>query len=452
MVHKESLLKNAGYKKSRITGKKIKLQEKLISKLKKREGIQEAIDIINVCGNIQNSNNIDILKKRAVVKFLKCSGYNNENVFLGAGSYGEVFLVNKDKHLFAVKMVLIKEEISFLDEIKISLLFSKENIGPKVNGFYRVDIYNELMGIGFIVMEKMDQTLSNYLIDNKLSKNEEEMLFNILSKSIKMGIICTDIKPSNIMIKKDESNKIQFRLIDFGEFCCDIYPEYNEETVLDILLLLFAFTINLYTTKSVFKERFKKILSNKKRFALLIKAIYGPSRKCNIIDIYSNYQIKESFSKKIQRQINHYAIRYFISIYKLKKGVSYLKGKKPYYLNNYFGTVKSNKPIKDKDISKQFRLESWSVKVLVVLIFILNGKQKFYSKILPPNLFQKLVMNNKYIMYDKTRFYTIKNKKRKVLLKKKEEQKKVKSIKRKLRYYKKHGKLQRKTIRKKKIK
>ena len=418
MVQLESLLKSARKRKARSLvkklsdTKKILIKQNILTAVKERKGIKEALDTINICGAVKmNGSNA---KREAKKSFFKCTDYQDSNVLLGEGSYGEVFLVTKDNTSFAVKIVEINQEISFLDEIKLSLLFSNEKIGPTVYGFYRVNTPGRKMsGYGFIIMEKMDKTLNEYLMFNSLSKDKEKLLFTILQKKVKLGVMCTDIKPSNIMIKYKDS-KLDIKLIDFGEFCCDIYPEYNDQTSLELLEMLLAYTIKYETGKTIFRKDIEALLSNPKKFSLLIKVLTEKTQKCNIIDIYQDTQTQETFGKKVGRQINHYAVKNFIKKYNLKKGATKFSDTKPYYLDEYFGEVGSKKAIKQNKYKENQLKEVWATRVIATIIYILNGEQSSYEGILPEEIFLKLVKNNKYLYSKNVKFSQKKTRKKQV--------------------------------------
>ena len=379
--------------------KKIKVHEELLYKLKQNRHIKEAISKILVCKSIDSYGDT-LLESRK--NFIKCSGYKDKNRILGEGSYGSVFSVTKDSKEYAVKQIKVYDEISILDEIKLTLLFSNKSIGPKINGFFRVNVNNS-GGYIFIVMEKMDNTLTDYIKKNGFSKSKEEELFRLLRKTIDLKVVCTDIKPDNIMVK-DTSSGIVIRLIDFGEFCCDMYSGYDEKVSLDLLLILTAYTLKSHGKITLFKKDISEILDDRKRFALIIKGIIENTKKCSIIDIYAKHR-NETFGSKCGRQLNHYATKKFIKKYKLKKGVHYFKDRKPEYLDKYFGEKGSKKAIHANRFSKTDQIKVWSARVIVTAVFILSGYRSKYSKILPKKYWDKLVKNNRYLYSKNLRFY-----------------------------------------------
>jgi len=392
---------------------KINIHQELLKKIKNRKTTQTAIDKIIVCKPVISTEFEDINMKTRK-EFFKCSGYKDENVELGAGSYGSVFSVRKNHRNYAVKQIKIYDEFSLLDELKLSILFSKKKIGPTIKGFYRINTPDERRSSGFIfiIMEKLDYTLSDYIKANGFNSSDEKSLLLLLKKTVLLKVLCTDIKPENIMVKITDKS-IEIKLIDFGEFCCDILEGYNEKISLDLLILLTAYTLKSHSKVTVFKKHISRMITDKKRFALIIKGLTEKTKKCSIIDLYSGNR-SETFGSKNGRQLNHYAIKKFIKKYRLYKGVHYFDDKKPKYLDKYFGEKGNEKAIKSDRYKESELIYVWSARVIITAVFILNGYLKSYKEILPPDLWEKLVKRNKFLYSKNLRFYkkTKKNKKR----------------------------------------
>ena len=112
-----------------------------IKKLSKERGFSEIISnikIINVNNNqikeyVEYSDYYDI----AYNTFFNETKYIDISQHLGSGSYGSVFsVVDKLQNFYAVKMIDVIDEISVYDEIRLSVLFSKNKIGPKIYEYY----------------------------------------------------------------------------------------------------------------------------------------------------------------------------------------------------------------------------------------------------------------------------------------------------------------------------
>ena len=95
--------------------------------------------------------------------------------FLGEGAFGSVYhFKDDDGKSFAVKMMLIEDELAFIDEVAINMFFSEEKMGPEVHSVYRLDVCGKgRNGHAFIVMDKLDKTLEEYLEDHiiRFSRN-----------------------------------------------------------------------------------------------------------------------------------------------------------------------------------------------------------------------------------------------------------------------------------------
>ena len=301
------------------------MNSSITKKLKNEKGIQKALDSIVYINSEDhafymhkllysgNMSEYDIATKL----FFKNTKYTDTDEHLGEGSYGSVFTVIDTKNnIYAVKMTEITDEISMIDEIRLNVLFSDNDVGPLVYETYIIDVTGEKFG--FIIMEKLEKTLEDYLINGgqisdgksrfKKKMNDMKTLFK---KTLNLGFSCFDFKAGNIMI----NSKGNVKLIDFGEFCCDYDKgKIDINTLLDIQIITVAFTTKEFYNHNIFIDDIKKILSSEKRLNNIVQLFTRKgSYYCNISDKYGNRD--ETLISKMIRTMNHYITRNLIEIF-----------------------------------------------------------------------------------------------------------------------------------------
>jgi predicted Ser/Thr protein kinase len=145
---------------------------------------------------------------------------------LGSGSFGVVYLVEKNGKKYAIKVISINFDPIFgmtsgnnlkniKNEIEITKKMGEMNIGPKLYDSYICEPnINKLSA--FIVMEWMTEgSLGNWLQNNKLSKKQHESILQKIEKMHKLGYIHADLHDNNILVTKNKS-KVEFFIGDFG--------------------------------------------------------------------------------------------------------------------------------------------------------------------------------------------------------------------------------------------
>lgn len=174
-----------------------------------------------------NSNNLSNKFKRLEPKMdgkYKCFGDYKVINQLGAGAFGSVYLVEKGNKKYAIKNQFIKDTMwtsrtenikQIKNEIEISIKMGKKNIGPKIYDYYMCDVDFDKTTV-IIVMEYMNEgTLSNWLVNNKLTKKHKEQINDKIEKMHNENILHLDIHDENIFVSK-KGSKIEFFIGDFG--------------------------------------------------------------------------------------------------------------------------------------------------------------------------------------------------------------------------------------------
>ena len=374
------------------------MNSSITKKLKNEKGIQKALDSIVYINSDDhafymhkllysgNMSEYDIATKL----FFKNTKYTDTDEHLGEGSYGSVFTVIDTKNnIYAVKMTEITDEISMIDEIRLNVLFSDNDVGPLVYETYIIDVNGEKFG--FIIMEKLEKTLADYLVDggiisdgkSRFKKKMDEMK-TLFKKTLELGFSCFDFKAGNIMI----NSKGNVKLIDFGEFCCD-YDKSNMDmnTLLDIQIINVAFTTKEFYKHNIFIDDIKKILSSEKRFNKIVQLFTRKgSYFCNISDKYGDRD--DTLISKMIRTTNHYITNSLIEKFLLYKDDKIFSGKKNKYLNNSFANAKGM-------IISNNSKTVWTTRIIVALNFIVNNNINSYSELLPKKYVDKYLLNKK---------------------------------------------------------
>ena len=166
--------------------------------------------IINDCGQIE-----ECLKK------IGCKNIKS----VGAGAYGQVFLVTKNNKKYAVKYQIYqkwedKNYINFVEkrekEYNIAKKMGENKIGPKI--YDRYYLYQPVKGelVNCIFMEYIkSQTLSSYLSGRPLTEEEKDKIDTLIKKMHKLKIYHKDLHYGNILVYK-EKKSVKFFIIDFG--------------------------------------------------------------------------------------------------------------------------------------------------------------------------------------------------------------------------------------------
>ena len=159
--------------------------------------------------------------------------YRNRSISKDSMTVLNDFKGNEDSDSFTLKVVFsfsTKDSLhSFLlSSIQFSQKMSELNIGPTVyldqcfigGGVVLIDSVYEYKYGAYIVMEKYDSDMYNYLQNNVVTDEHLIEIENLVTKMISNGVVCSDIKLQNIVIKTIGSS-VKIALIDFDNmFCC----------------------------------------------------------------------------------------------------------------------------------------------------------------------------------------------------------------------------------------
>lgn len=155
----------------------------------------------------------------------KCQYKPVKSKSIGGGNYGEVYQVEKDDKRFAFKVLRKEDEYTRKKEprnisnsIELDILFRLNS--PYLNkGESIVEIGECEKNYLGLVVNILDKDLFNSLIDRELDYKQKKKIM----KDVALGLKCMhdnnyihlDIKPENMMFKKDNSDVVGV-LIDYG--------------------------------------------------------------------------------------------------------------------------------------------------------------------------------------------------------------------------------------------
>ncbi len=152
---------------------------------------------------------------------------------LGKGGFGTVFELKGSIGDSIVKIVEFKNNdnyeewaTSVVSEASLLRVFSVANVGPTVPpisiGLSSSGVYATL------IMERFDGSFQDLYDDlqdmgvyDKYKKSFEKQIRKLVSSMVKVGIVCVDLKPENMLYKKLDNGKFKIVMTDFdNKFCC----------------------------------------------------------------------------------------------------------------------------------------------------------------------------------------------------------------------------------------
>ncbi|ORY56226.1 kinase-like protein, partial [Neocallimastix californiae] len=203
---------------------------------------------------------------------------NEKNDEIGKGAYGKVFKAKriKDKIVVAMKKSQIENNsynLVFPDSTlkEISILFYLKNHKNIVN-LYDVVIPNldKEINSTYMVMEYCETDLEKLIYNQYKSGIPNELIEDLLYQLLcgitychTKGIMHCDLKPQNILLKKNDKNMYDLKIADFGISRRIIQPERKHSTEIVTLFyrapelmlgLEFDFSIDIWSTGCIFAE------------------------------------------------------------------------------------------------------------------------------------------------------------------------------------------------------
>jgi tRNA A-37 threonylcarbamoyl transferase component Bud32 len=173
------------------------------------------------------SNNGEVYDLYTYTTRNKCYCYLILEGILGSGASGDVRRAKTfntqtgEVRVFAVKELQCDVNSKFV--ASLYKVCSDENIGPSVP----TDFFMLLDKTCYILMESYDSDLMDYISTNELSTNTissiESQITEKLERLHYLGILCSDQKLKNILVKDVDGVKVKVVLTDFDtSYCCNI--------------------------------------------------------------------------------------------------------------------------------------------------------------------------------------------------------------------------------------
>lgn len=233
------------------------------------------------------------MKSKVWIQKTKLSSFKSIDT-LGKGAFGEVKSYNTGKRVVAIKKISMKEgrgvPLTLLMELDMMRKFSSLNSVVDIYGISMDSIRKTGDRFGYIIMEKLDTDLMNWLLRTNF-KNRMSELHSIIRRvggtlavMHRYGIVHNDFKNNNVLISFSRDG-MRYKLTDFGKsryvdsrymyydgleidsppYTCDVFhSEY------------YAFVVNMI--KVIDHDR---IISGKKE------------------DFYNKYRMKEGICKQL---------------------------------------------------------------------------------------------------------------------------------------------------------
>ena len=174
-------------------------------------------------GNVYDFCDDEIGKCENIVKIVSLAPQMNQELIQAKYLYLD-HEITANRYNDLIENAKLDQRVNhFKQEVTISRIASDLGVGPQVfDWFICDDVLQEpeggqLISLGFIIMEKLDISLNQWLDDNELPTDMIELLYQKVEKMHQAGITHGDLHLDNIMLRLDQNNQpIDIFLIDFG--------------------------------------------------------------------------------------------------------------------------------------------------------------------------------------------------------------------------------------------
>lgn len=268
---------------------------------------------------------------------------------IGKGTFGAIYPLSPTKDEgdteYVVKIQRIEKSQYDLElfsaDVALCTLLGENDVGPKI-AFDECFVTEELIlesdkeinnlfctefedcVFGVIKMEKYTYDLCSFFQENDLKSLYivEEKLGHCIDKMHDLGVVCSDIKPHNALIKKIGRKVIDVRLTDFDfKFCCtfsDLGPCLKVETHDDRYLQLSKMATKMQMSWTTYLHCNEEVLLFKKDVIEFLKEAQKdetliPNMMKQNLQLFDNYvleHIPQSFltsdTKHILNAVNSY--------------------------------------------------------------------------------------------------------------------------------------------------
>jgi serine/threonine protein kinase len=179
----------------------------------------EPLDIENKLHDVNSKAKVVHLYATEIITHATCTKNYNNPEYLGRGKFGVTYKV--DNPLVVIKIQLATKDLPY--ELNAMKVFHSLGISVELKNHCRVNLVKNdtiLAEVGIIIMERLDGTLSECVVSNKLLsprqvKNIGQELIRILTTMIKHKVSHNDCYSANIGYLC-RNGIYTLKLIDFG--------------------------------------------------------------------------------------------------------------------------------------------------------------------------------------------------------------------------------------------
>lgn len=168
---------------------------------------------------------------------------------LGEGSFGSVYALNGELSNTVVKVIEYAKELRYsrtphddwlvtvLSEAALLRVFSASGTGPRVPAISAT--MSPDRKVAYLLMEKADGDV-NDLYKSLVAQGRfasykptlERQIRKRVTEAVRVGVVCTDMKPLNMLFKRRAGGKISVMLSDFdARFCCSLSDSIAREVL-----------------------------------------------------------------------------------------------------------------------------------------------------------------------------------------------------------------------------
>lgn len=300
-------------------------------------------DIIFNCFNIKLSLKDNLLHQSHLEMQstpFKTGSYGNIHLLRreNSANYDYVIKINQDRLDFKNRLILK----SIINEIGYYHLLSKYKLGPELHKSVPF-VMNLQTGYYGIIQKKYRSDLHTFFkkYHDRVTINYIEMkTHHCIDQIYKLGLICYDLKPTNILVNYNNNGDISDLVItDFDDRWCQRINDENREfitnnTKLFQLYLILPITVmSLYLNVCIFHQeirQLKKCIKTKQFKTFINHVIFSESFRDKIypvlyyiIHYFHNNNIKfkkfpYTLDESITTQYSIYLIKKFVSVYQKK--------------------------------------------------------------------------------------------------------------------------------------
>jgi serine/threonine protein kinase len=202
---------------------------------------------------------------------------------IGEGSYGAVFQDIDDSTRLVKLQKLYSDTATraFDQECRLARRFGRLLLAPAV---YQTSVYtlDDDIDLAMIVMHKFEMSLADYLDADGDTSLLVPHIRQLLRRLANHGVVCVDIKPSNMVVNTHEGKVTDLRLIDFGGEMCLEDTGLDKQAVYVLLMLIYMTNTHDHT---MFKRGVTRVLTS---YPTVLNDVIGFMRNSRLFGIITH--------------------------------------------------------------------------------------------------------------------------------------------------------------------